>query len=71
MYYDPDTDIKITYDDWKALDEAVMECGCDNDSEEFNPLMRYLQLQLKGRDSKHRNLLKPHYSYSISSKCWC
>ena len=56
MYYDPDTDMYLTYDDWKALDEAVMECGCDNDSEEFNPLMRYLQLQSEGREQEAQEL---------------
>ena len=43
-----------------------MECGCDNDSEEFNPPNALFTITtLKAENKKHRNLLKST-AYSLA-----
>ena len=71
MYYDPDTDIKITYDDWKALDEASWNVVVIMIVKNLILLMRYLQLQSEGRDQEAQELAEVPPPLFISSKCWC
>lgn len=63
-YYDPDSDMYLTYDDWKQYDsknEGVMEslmedCGCESDDGDMNAIMRYMQLKAEGREDEAEQL---------------
>lgn len=59
-YYDPDSDIFLSYDDWKQYDESMVEsvmenCGCEKE-DDLSPAMRYLQLKAEGREEEAQQL---------------
>ena len=59
-YYDPDSDIYLSYDDWKQYDESMVEsvmenCGCEKE-DDLSPAMRYLQLKAEGREEEAQQL---------------
>ena len=47
QYYDPDTDMYLSYDDWKALDESIFSDMAEN--VDFGQMLRYTQLEAEGR----------------------
>jgi hypothetical protein len=54
QYYDPDTDMYMSYDDWKALDEGIL--GDLPENVDFASMLRYTQLEAEGRDEEAQQL---------------